>query len=183
VPRDDVWSAVREAVTAHRPGDDRESRARLRFLAELERLPAPFREDADPTHVTASGLVVGSRGIVLHKHRRLGIWLQPGGHVDPGETPWSAALRETVEETGLAVTEPANAPQLVHLDVHRAARGHTHLDLRYLLLGGDDDPRPAPGESPEVRWFSWSDATAVADEALIGALRALRGRARGGERR
>ncbi|HWC39078.1 MAG TPA: NUDIX domain-containing protein [Acidimicrobiales bacterium] len=172
--RDEVWSSVHEAVTTHRPVDTRESTARARMLAELERLPSPFLEEADPTHVTASALVVGPRGIVLHRHRRLGIWMQPGGHVDPGETPWQTARRETIEETGLDVTEPEDAPVLVHLDVHPAARGHTHLDLRYLLLGGDGDPRPAPGESQDVRWFSWSAATAIADEALIGALRAVR---------
>jgi 8-oxo-dGTP pyrophosphatase MutT (NUDIX family) len=176
MPRDEIWSSVHEAVTAHRPVDGRESRARVRILAELERLPSPFFEEADLTHVTGSALVVGPRGIVLHRHRRLGIWMQPGGHVDAGETPWAAALRETIEETGLDVTQPEQGPVLVHLDVHAAARGHTHLDLRYLLLGGDADPHPAPGESPEVGWFSWSAATAIADEALIGALRALRGR-------
>lgn len=175
MPRDEVWSSVYAAVAAHRPVDAREASARVRFLAELERLPSPFLEDADASHVTASGLVVGPRGIVLHRHRRLGIWMQPGGHVDPGETPWEAALRETIEETGLDVTEPEGAPVLVHLDVHPAAKGHTHLDLRYLLLGADADPRPAMGESQEVRWFSWSAATALADEALIGALRALQG--------
>jgi 8-oxo-dGTP pyrophosphatase MutT (NUDIX family) len=176
MPRDEIWSSVHEAVTAHQPVDVREARARRRFLTELERLPSPFLEAANPTHATASGLVVGPRGIVLHRHRRLGIWMQPGGHVDRGETPSAAALRETIEETGLDVTEPVDAPVLVHLDVHPAARGHTHLDLRYLLLGGDADPRPPPAESQDVRWFSWSDATAVADEALIGALHALQGR-------
>jgi 8-oxo-dGTP pyrophosphatase MutT (NUDIX family) len=38
--------------------------------------------------------------VVLHRHRVLGIWVQPGGHIDSGETPWDAAVRETAEETG-----------------------------------------------------------------------------------
>ena len=60
------------------------------------------------------------------------------------------------------------------VDVHEAANGHTHLDLRYLLIAPDHDPSPAPGESPEVRWFGWDEAAAVADEALVGALRTAR---------
>ena len=65
-------------------------------------------------------------------------------------------------------------PRLIHVDVHDAANGHTHLDLRYLLIAPDRDPTPPPGESPEARWFGWEEATAVADPALVGALRAAR---------
>jgi 8-oxo-dGTP pyrophosphatase MutT (NUDIX family) len=96
--------------------------------------------------------------------------MQPGGHIDPGETPPVAALRESTEELGLAVTHPAAGPRLVHLDVHEAALGHTHLDLRYLLFGADDDPKPPPGESPDARWFGWDEAMALADAALVDAL-------------
>lgn len=161
---------LRALVAGHRAADAREQRAQRRFLAELARLEAPCDEHADPVHVTASAVVVGPRGTVLHRHRRLGIWLQPGGHVDPGEAPWQAARREAEEETGLAVSEPPGGPVLVNLDVHDAALGHTHLDLRYLLTAADDDPRPPPGESPDVRWCTWDEAAAMADEALAGAL-------------
>ena len=41
---------------------------------------------------------------MLHLHKRLDLWLQPGGHIEPGETPWDAARREAHEETGLDVT-------------------------------------------------------------------------------
>jgi ADP-ribose pyrophosphatase YjhB (NUDIX family) len=100
--------------------------------------------------------------------------MQPGGHVDIGEGPSDAALRESQEETGLALSHPAGGPRLIHLDVHPAADGHTHLDLRYLLLGADADPSPPPGESPEVRWCTWEEADALSDAALTGALRAAR---------
>jgi hypothetical protein len=58
--------------------------------------------------------------------------------------------------------------------VHPAARGHVHLDLRYLLSASDEDPAPAPGESQEVAWFSWEEAARRADAALAGALVAAR---------
>ena len=113
---------------------------------------------------------MGTRGTVLHLHKRLGRWMQPGGHIDPGETPPVAARREAEEELGLAVAHPEGGPRLLNLDVHEAALGHTHLDLRYLLIGPDDDPAPPPGESPEARWCGWDEAGAIADEALAPAL-------------
>jgi 8-oxo-dGTP pyrophosphatase MutT (NUDIX family) len=161
---------VRALVAAHRPTSAGEVGAKARFLAELEHLDDPYDEHAAPTHVTASAIVVGRRGTVLHLHKRLARWMQPGGHIDPGEEPPDAARREAVEELGLEVAHPRGGPRLIHLDVHEAALGHTHLDLRYLLFGPADDPHPPPGESPEARWFDWGEASAIADDALAPAL-------------
>ncbi|MGH9101266.1 MAG: NUDIX hydrolase [Acidimicrobiales bacterium] len=165
---------LRVLVGRHRTRDERERAAKSRFLAELDRLERPFDRHADPVHVTASAVVAGKRGTVLHLHRRLGRWLQPGGHVDAGESAPQAAQREAWEETGLDVAHPEGGPTLLHLDVHPAADDHVHLDLRYLLLAPDREPRPGPGESPDVEWFSWEDAEEIADEALVGALRVAR---------
>jgi 8-oxo-dGTP pyrophosphatase MutT (NUDIX family) len=107
---------------------------------------------------------------VLHRHKRLGIWMQPGGHIDPGERPEEAALREAIEELGLEVAHPPAGPYLIHLDVHAAANAHTHLDLRYLLLGAEADPMPPEDESPDARWCSWDEALRMADPGLIDAL-------------
>ncbi len=161
---------LRALVEGHVPASPREVEARQRFLSELAGLAAPWDEHAGPTHVTASGIVVGRRGTVLHRHKRLGIWMQPGGHIDPGERPDEAALREATEELGLPVGHPTTGPFLIHLDVHEAAHGHTHLDLRYLLLGTESDPMPPPDESPDARWCSWDEALAMADPGLIDAL-------------
>ena len=146
----------------------------MRFRAELERLERPLDRDADPVHVTASAIVFGERGVVLHLHKRLGIWLQPGGHVDPGETPLAAVLREAREETGLAVR--LHSRSLFHVDVHPAAQGHTHLDLRYLVWAPPDEPAPGPDESQDVRWFGLDEAIAIADPGLVGALMKLSSR-------
>ena len=165
---------LRTELRSHRPVDGRESLSKDIILAELDRLPRPFDGAADPTHVTASAIIVGPRGVVLHRHRRLNRWLQPGGHLEPGETPEDAVIRECAEETGLAVEHPAGGAVRIHVDVHQAADQHVHLDLRYLVSAPDADPAPAPGESQDVAWFTWEDAADLADEALVGALAATR---------
>ena len=174
VNESDRVDRVRTALRHHRPVDDRERLSVAIMDVELGRLPAPFDEEADLTHVTASAIVVGHRGVVLHRHRRLRRWLQPGGHIEAGESPADAAVRETAEETGLAVAHFGDQPVLVHVDVHRSARNHVHLDLRYLMVAPADDPAPPPGESQEVAWFTWPEAERLADDALAGALRTAR---------
>lgn len=169
---------IRRTLAERDPLDEAERSSIERTLAELDRLTDPFDRDADPVHVTGSAIVVGSRGVVLLKHRRLGLWLQPGGHVDPGETPWEGALREAREETGLDVSfvrvGDDGVPPLVHVDVHPGGRGHTHLDLRYLVHAGDADPDPPEGESQEIGWFDWPSAIERAsDERLAALLRHL----------
>ena len=163
----------RQVASLPPPADLRERRSRRLLLAGLGRLRQPFQRLAGPVHVTGSAIVAGGRGTLLHRHRRLGTWLQPGGHLEPGETPWQAALREAQEETGLELRLPARSPRLVHVDVHPAPGGAALLDLRYLLLGPDVDPCPPPGESQEVRWFTWPEAVRLADPGLAGALRRL----------
>ncbi|GAC1307402.1 MAG: hypothetical protein NVSMB16_03630 [Acidimicrobiales bacterium] len=174
-PPDPRLAQVRSVLAdrGRSPVDDRERTSIARFGEALGRLSDPFDTDADPTHVTSSAIVVGEEGVVLLLHKRLGIWLQPGGHLDPGEDLAAAGMREAVEETGLALEHPPEGPRPVHVDVHLGGRGHIHLDLRWLLLGSGT-PNPPPGESPDVRWFGWDAALATADPGLSGALRALR---------
>ncbi|MEO8264579.1 MAG: GNAT family N-acetyltransferase [Ilumatobacteraceae bacterium] len=160
-------------MAAREPVDARERNSIGEFLAALDTLDRPFDEHASPTHVTASAIVTGDAGVVLHLHKRLSIWLQPGGHIDAGEQPWAAAQRETREETGLPVMAGDDPSALIHVDVHPGPRGHTHLDLRYHLSAPSIAPAPSEGESQEVRWFSWAEAIATAEPGLEGVLRSL----------
>lgn len=162
---------VRRAVAIRSPSDSRERDSIAAFLTAFDSLDRPFDEQAAPIHVTASAIVTGDAGVVLHLHKRLGMWLQPGGHIDRGETPWDAARREAGEETGMPVNPIGQPSQLAHVDVHPGPRGHTHLDLRYRFTAPPVVPVPPEGESPHVRWFSWAQAIAVADPGLEGALR------------
>jgi 8-oxo-dGTP pyrophosphatase MutT (NUDIX family)/GNAT superfamily N-acetyltransferase len=159
--------------------DARERGSISRFVELFDGLARPFDEHASKVHVTASAIVVTDdrRRVLLHRHKRLQLWLQPGGHVDADELPWNGALRETVEETGLPAvlvdSDLPEGPKLLHVDVHSGGRGHTHLDLRYLVESPHVKPAPSAEESQDVQWFAWHQAIDIADAGLEGLLRAL----------
>jgi 8-oxo-dGTP pyrophosphatase MutT (NUDIX family) len=179
-----VGDGLARSLAAHRPRDARERWSLDRGRALLAWLASPLDETADPTHVTGSAVVLDDGGrVLLHRHKRLGIWLQPGGHLEPGESPPQAAVRETREETGVLASHPGGGPTLVHVDLHEGPRGHVHLDLRYLLLASADEPlAPAAGESPEVAWCSAEEAVRRGYASLASAVAAGLTRWRGGPR-
>jgi 8-oxo-dGTP pyrophosphatase MutT (NUDIX family) len=168
-----------ELLRTHSPIDEREEQSINLFLSHIVQLPDPFNEHANDVHVTASALVidehVGAERVVLHLHKRLNFWMQPGGHIDVGESAADGALREAREETGLDVRHPVGGPHFVHVDVHPGPRGHTHLDLRFVVLAPGVQPAPPEGESQEVRWFGFDEALVLADVGLRGGLEAVRG--------
>jgi 8-oxo-dGTP pyrophosphatase MutT (NUDIX family) len=163
--------AVLAELEAIEPCDEREDVSKAEVLRLLPELEHPFDEDGDPRHLTASALIVGTRGIVLHRHRKLDIWVQPGGHIDEGETPFDAAGREASEETGLVTISAFESPRIFHVDVHTGPREHLHLDLRYLLLAPADEPNPGEGESPDVLWVDFATAQHLAHWTMHGALK------------
>ena len=107
-------------------------------------------------HLTGSVLVVddaGERIVVLH-HRKLGRWLQPGGHCDGDANLAAVALREATEETGIEGLQVV--PVAVDVDVHEVAPlddgPHLHLDVRYLVLAPPGSEPRGNHESNEIRW-------------------------------
>jgi len=168
-----------EALRRHAPADEAEARHRDAILALVESEPACFeRTTWVPGHVTGSAFIVraDARQVLLHHHRRLGTWLQMGGHDDGEHDPASTALREGAEESGL----PDLAfllPGILDLDVHAIpARpgqpAHLHHDVRYALITRVPEAiRRDAEESLDLRWFGLDDAERIMAEP--GARRAL----------
>jgi 8-oxo-dGTP pyrophosphatase MutT (NUDIX family) len=134
---------------------------------------APFSRDLE-LHLTGSGLVVhrASAAVLLRFHPRVGAWIQLGGHGDPGETdPFAVALRESVEECGLADLRRADGlgvlpDQVALVEVGAAGNegAHHHLDLRYLLETERPDEVLAEAPDAPLRWVAIDDAPRVCGE-------------------
>jgi len=162
-------------LTAYDPSDAEEQAYRARMLDFAAVAHDPFRRtDYDPGHFTASGFVVhpdGGRILLVH-HARLGIWVQPGGHVDPDDpSVLEAARREIVEETGLAALTPV-VDGLVDIDIHDfGASGdqpdHLHFDVRFAFVAAHDYLRPNT-EVLEAVWVRLGDLAGLGvDRSVI----------------
>lgn len=134
------------------------------YLDLLERSPRALYRDGGPVHLTASAIVVDAPGeqVALVWHRKGEFWVQPGGHLEPGEIDLElAARREVAEETGLEELERVgDGPAMLHQHDLSAAFGRcrAHWDVQYLLRApapASAVPLRASDESPKVRWVPW----------------------------
>jgi 8-oxo-dGTP pyrophosphatase MutT (NUDIX family) len=124
----------------------------------------------DPGHVTASCYVIDADArLLLHRHRRLGRWLQMGGHLEADELPSRAALREAAEESGLANLNVV-VQSIFDIDVHRIPAGkgepeHHHFDVRYLARTATPERIAIdPDESEDLAWTELGRAAELLNE-------------------
>lgn len=114
------------------------------------------------------------RGL-LHPHKKLGLLLPVGGHVELDETPWAASIHEIAEESGydiaqLRVMQPTQRitrmpgtkthPVPLFLQTHEFKKdmGHFHTDIGFLYVADQAPARlPADGESTELLWMTKSE--------------------------
>ncbi len=164
--------AVRVLSTWAAPDDEQEALRRA-YLAHLAANPDGVWRACPTAHVTASAIVLDDSGrqTALVLHRRLGLWVQPGGHLEPGDTSILAgAAREAGEETGLPALVFRAAP--LQLSRHRAPCGvaETHLDMQFLATTSSDAAPVVSEESQDVRWF---EVTALPAELAPGVARSV----------
>jgi len=100
----------------------------------------PYSRSTELGHITSSGLVIHDNKVLLIFHPVINQWLQPGGHIDDGESPIEAAIREVYEETGFVCILDSDCMDPVDIDIHeipanpkRSEGTHLHIDLLYRL--------------------------------------------------
>ncbi len=132
------------------------------FLAFLDSSPEVFRREHAPGHFTGSAWLVSGDGgrVLLTHHRKLGRWLQLGGHADGDRDLARVALREASEESGLGdlVVEPA----IFDLDRHWIPTrgeepGHWHYDVRYVVRATGSEDFVVSAESLALAWRPIAD--------------------------
>lgn len=177
------WSHLLAQLDAHRAADEKEALDVAFIRAFVARHPEDAHLRSQPEgHLTGSGFVLDasrSRVLLLH-HKKLGRWLQPGGHGEGETDPREIALREIEEETGLRRSDltPFPDPRILDLDVHGIpARpgepAHAHLDVRYGFLAGVGAAPRVSEESRELRWFPVGSLPEDCDKSLLRAVRKL----------
>lgn len=128
--------------------------------------------------VSAGGLVVdgtgsSARAALIGRRDRRGalVWSLPKGHVEPGETPEQAAVREVREETGIEgeVLAPLGTIDFWFMAQERRIHKTVH---HYLLACRGGELSDADLEVDEVAWVPLDDLTtrlAYRDErSLLG---------------
>jgi len=180
--------AARRDILGYLALDTREEGFRQRMLQLLERADhghgAPFsRSQFHPGHLTASAFVLSPErdAVLLVFHRKLGIWVQPGGHVEPADLDLEAAARrEVAEEVGVDVVALAgHAAPVFDLDIHaiparKDEPAHEHFDVRFCLQAPTRAFRVSD-EVADARWVALSEIDQMTtDESVLRATRKLR---------
>jgi len=119
-----------------------------------------FDRVSHPYHFTASAWIVdkAKQNTLLIFHKKLQMWIQPGGHAD-GETDLSnVAYKEAVEETGIKslrlVSNEIFDFDITPIPAHKDTAAHSHLDARYVIEADINEQIMESDETAGAKWFS-----------------------------
>jgi 8-oxo-dGTP pyrophosphatase MutT (NUDIX family) len=172
----DDFSPLRARLDAYASRWPHEAALARTFSAFLHSDPAVFERRFLAGHFTGSAWLVSADGqrVLLMHHRKLGRWLQPGGHADGDVDLARVALREAQEETG--VTGLQVDEDIFDIDRHRIPSRadepeHWHYDVRYIVRTGEDERFAINEESHALAWRDVVDV--AADASLETSLRRM----------
>jgi 8-oxo-dGTP diphosphatase len=155
---------IRRLVAQVVPVDAAEDEHRCEALAWLDRTGDIFRRIKPRTpspHLVSYFLLIDhdQGDVLLVDHRKAGLWLPTGGHVEPGEHPAATVRREAREELGIeAAFSPVTGEEPMFVTVTQTAKEpgrHTDVSLWFVLSCGIGQPlAPDPREFRDARWWT-----------------------------
>jgi 8-oxo-dGTP pyrophosphatase MutT (NUDIX family) len=107
----------------------------------MRRQTSEFRPDRPTVAEVAAGALVvspGGRTLLIH-HAEEDRWCFPKGHVEPGESAASAALREIAEETGLLQVQLGHELATVTYRFYDAARDRSVVKTAIYFEGRSEE--------------------------------------------
>lgn len=181
--RDPNLARARQILADYEAHDSGQDEIRARILAFIEANPTDAHQRSClEGHLTGSTLLLDHdrERVLLTLHKKLGLWLQLGGHCDGDANLVHVAWREACEESGIEEIEIDHQP--IDVDIHRIPEHkgvpeHWHLDTRFVAFAAEGSVECISEESLDLRWFSFEEALALdCDESLERALRLVAGR-------
>lgn len=158
------------------PPDEYDNYARLVMVDHIQNNnDALQRTSLSAAHVTVSSILIDSeKRTLLTLHRKLGFWMQLGGHIEEeDESVFATALRETREESGISDLtldlDPLAATLFSGANCPRGSY-NTHLDLCFLLRTSSPHLSSRSEESLDLRWWPLDNIPQSCD---AGALRLI----------
>jgi 8-oxo-dGTP pyrophosphatase MutT (NUDIX family) len=156
----DVRPVVADLVRSVQPFDDREAADQadiLDWVASGQQLFRIAPPDTPTKHLVVYFIPFDAteRCLLLGDHRKSGLWLPPGGHVEDGEDPRQAVIREAREELGITAEFAGDTPFFLTVTPTRGPHRHLDVDLWFILKAArhgaplDPDPR----EFRSIRWL------------------------------
>lgn len=154
--------AILEDVLSIEPFDNLEAIQRqeviewIRSGDELCRLEKPA---TPPKHLVSYFVLMDDGHFLLVEHRKAGLWLPTGGHVEPNEHPRDTIAREAYEELGIKAKLLSELPLFVtSTETVGLTAGHTDVSLWYVVLHSRTDHLNFDqAEFKSIRWFDRND--------------------------
>jgi 8-oxo-dGTP pyrophosphatase MutT (NUDIX family) len=111
--------------------------------------------------VSAAVILDDDNLVLVVRKRGTTVFMQPGGKIDPDETPFGALQRELAEEITVVVTPELTRPLGRHVAAAANEPGHV-VDAELFAVTLRDEPRP----SSEIEELAWVDPAAPGDIEL-----------------
>ncbi len=149
-----------DMLSAYQPNCQEQQHFRDWIIQFIQEHPNHLSRQNFYGHLTPSAWVIDMAGekALLTLHRKIGLWLQLGGHTDDNPDLLAVAQREVYEESGLTNLKLV-IPSIFDVDVHRIPAigqdpSHYHFDIRFFFQLQEPQPLVISEESIDLAWFT-----------------------------